>query len=215
MLRTAGSAPGAGSPSTCTRGQLTSSTSTTRWPSTTGKPGAQTRASQLSGSTARSPGPSRATLPQPGPSCIVARTASGSRPSHGPAAGARRPARPAVRAGRALPGRFGVPAGAPADQADATWAERRSWKARPRANTDSSSTRWARARSCSGDSRRPGRPRSGRARGREPPGGAVPRGAEAPGPDPTGPGAVPGPRDDGPGTGPGLIGTDLAPGPDN
>src|SRR5580704_1979461 len=69
MLRTAGSAPGAGSPSTCTCGQLTSSTSTTRWPSTTGKPGAQTRASQVSGSAARSPGPSRVGVeaePRPG-----------------------------------------------------------------------------------------------------------------------------------------------------
>ena len=54
------------------------------------------------------------------------------------------------------------------DQAETTWADRRGWKSRPRANKDSSSARRAWARSCSGVTRRIGMPRTTRAAGRVP-----------------------------------------------
>ncbi len=102
MLRTAGSAPG---PAARARAPAASSPPARPRPDgrpATGKPGAHTRASQPRGRAARSPDPSPSTLPQPGPSCRMARTASGSRPAHGPAAGASRPASAATRAGWAF-----------------------------------------------------------------------------------------------------------------
>ena len=150
-LSITGSAPGSGTPSTVASGQAAAVTATTRCPAMTASPAAQTDASQPAGSAARSRRSRRCrtapAVPSPRPRAATTSTWPGSMPSQACAAGARRPASAATRAGRAA-SRSAARA-PPSAQAAATVADSRSWNSGPSASRENSSTRRAAARSAS------------------------------------------------------------------